>query len=66
MTVFSDDVVFNYAQQSPMEPCTVPTVEAFEANQDTLVWVNIGGEMRMYSYNGTIVQYQVIELGAKI
>ena len=66
MTVFNDDVVFNYAQQSPMEPCTAPTADAFSSNPDTLVWVNISGEMRMYSYSGTIVQYQVIELGAKI
>lgn len=66
MTDFNDGVVFNATQRSAMEPCTPPTVEDFEYNQDTLVWVNINGEMRVYSYDGVKVQYQVPDLGVKI
>lgn len=66
MTDFNDGIVFNATQRSPMEPCTPPTVEDFEYNQDTLIWVNISGEMRVYSYDGTNIQYQVPDLGIKI
>lgn len=66
MADFDDGVVFNGTQQSPMEPCTAPTADDFEYNQDTLIWVNISGEMRLYSYDGAKVQYQVVNLGAKI
>ncbi len=66
MTDFTDSVDFNYTQQSPMEPCTAPTVESFENDQGTLIWSNISGEMRVYSYDGVKVQYQVVQLGAKI
>ncbi len=65
MTDFTDSNVFNYTQQSPMEPCTEPTAEAFENDQDTLIWSNISGEMRLYSYDGVNVQYQVVQLSAK-
>lgn len=66
MTVFNDDAVFNYTQQSPMDPCTAPTIDAFEEHNDTVVFVNISGEMRVYSYNGVKIQYQVLQLGSYI
>lgn len=66
MADFDDAVAFNATQRSPMEPCTEPTAEDFEYNQQTLVWVNIMGEMRLYSYDGAKIQYQVVQLGAKI
>lgn len=66
MANFTDSDVFNYTQQAAMEPCTEPTVESFEDNQDTLIWSNILGEMRIYSYDGVKVQYQVVQLGTKI
>lgn len=66
MADFTDSEVFNYTQQSPMEPCTAPTSEAFEEEPNTLIWSNINGEMRLYSYDGTKVQYQVVQLGSKI
>lgn len=65
MADFTDAVVFNGFNQSPMEPCTAPTVEQFqELDAGTLIWANIAGEMRVYSYNGSIVQYQVVSLGS--
>ncbi len=66
MADFDDGVVFNGTQQSPMEPCTAPTVDDFEYNQDTLIWVNIAGEMRLYSYDGVDISYQVVQLGSKV
>ncbi len=66
MADFDDSTVFNATQRSPMEPCTPPTVDDFEYSQDTLIWANIAGEMRVYSYNGAKVQYQVVQLGVKV
>ena len=66
MTDFTDGDKFNYTQQSPMEPCTAPAVDSFEYDNDTLIFANIAGEMRLYSYDGVKVQYQVLQLGAKI
>jgi hypothetical protein len=66
MAIFNDNTVFNYTQQSSMDPCTAPTIEAFEENSSTVVFVNIAGEMRLYSYNGAKIQYQVLQLGTHI
>ena len=66
MVDYVDGDVFNDTQRTPMEPCSEPTVEEFEYNQNTLIWVNIDGEMRLYSYNGAKIQYQVVQLGAKV
>lgn len=66
MADFTDSLVFNYAQQSPMEPCSEPTEGDFAEDEDTLIWANINGQMRIYSYNGSKVQYQIVQLGLKI
>ncbi len=66
MADFDDSTVFNATQRSPMEPCSAPSVDDFEYNQNTLIWANISGEMRLYSYDGVKVQYQVVQLGVKI
>jgi hypothetical protein len=66
MADFDDAVAFNATQRASMEPCTAPSVSDFEYDQGTLIWANIGGEMRIYSYDGVKIQYQVPDLGAKI
>ncbi len=64
MTDFTDQEAFKEFDRSPMVPCTAPTAADFSDN-DTLIWCNIAGEMRLYSYDGVKVEYQVVQLGPK-
>lgn len=66
MTDFRFSTEFNSTERSPMEPCTAPTADDFAVDNNTLIWVNIAGEMRVYSYDGVKVQYQVVQLSAKV
>ena len=65
MATFVDSVVFVDASQAIMPPCNAPTASDFEEDNNTLIWANIAGEMRLYSYNGVDVQYQTLTLSGK-
>ena len=66
MADFIDQEEFGDFDRSPMVPCMEPTSADFEYDADTLIWVNIAGEMRLYSYNGAKVQYQTLTLSSKV
>lgn len=66
MTTFTDTVVFNDAAQAHMPPCNPPVLEDFLQAPNTLIWANINGEMRLYSYDGVNIQYQTLTLSAKV
>lgn len=64
MAEYIDQEAFKEFDRSPMIPCTAPTSADF-VDGKTLIWCNIDGEMRLYSYNGVKVEYQVVQLGPK-
>ena len=66
MATFDDRVVFIDANQAHMPTCNPPTADDFAEDNDTIVWANIGGEVRLYSFDGVNVQYQTLNLSAKI
>jgi len=66
MADYDDSVAFKDTQRAIMEPCTEPTVDDFQYDQDTLVWVNVSGQMRLYSYDGVNISYQTLTLSAKV
>lgn len=66
MATFNDADVFIEALRSPMVPCTEPTASDFDDDVNTLIWTNIAGEMRIYSFDGVNVQYQTLNLSGKI
>lgn len=66
MANFLDSDVFVEYLRSPMAPCTAPVASDFSEDPDTLIFCNIAGEMRLYSFDGVKVQYQVLQLGSLI
>ncbi len=66
MTTHIDSEAFSAYDRSPMTPCSAPTSVDFTEEPNTLIWCNINGEMRLYSYNGVNVQYQTMSLSTKI
>lgn len=65
MTHYVDSQEFEEFDRSPMTPCTPPSLVDFQT-EGTLIWANIGGEMRVYSNDNGTLKYQVVQLGAPI
>lgn len=57
--------LFNKNQRAILEPTTAPDVVDFEDHENAIILANISGELIAFSFNGTKVEQQTVQLGPK-